>query len=107
MQLQFIHEQLARNLKRLELPRLNGLLCLLGELNGPCQADDLAWHALEVNVLHTIAQQALQTCKLSGHLWYLTETAGCVHCMFCTMTVHMCKLLVMLRLTDSPGRVLL
>lgn len=55
MLLQFSHEQLARNLKRLQLPCLNGLLCLLSELDGPCQADDLTWHALEVNVLHTTA----------------------------------------------------
>lgn len=40
---------------------MNGLLCLLGEPNGPCQADDLTWHALEVNVLHAAGKQSLQT----------------------------------------------
>lgn len=47
-------------MKGFELLPLDGLLCLLRELDGPCQADDLTWHALEVGVLHTGGQQSLQ-----------------------------------------------
>ena len=78
---QSAHRQLATNLKRLELPCLNGLLCLLGELDGPCQADDLTWHALEVDVLQAAGQQALQTrTSASGKL---ACSAGDKDCWYC------------------------
>ena len=86
---QSVHRQLATNLKRLELSCLNGLLCLLGELEGPCQTDDLTGHALEVDVLHAAGQQALQTrTSASGKLACSAGGKDCWCCCSAQLVIH-------------------